>query len=241
MRSLSIIFPVHNEAANLPALLEGLRRVLPDLPEDTEIIAVNDGSTDRSAEILEEAKATLPHLRVLNTPGKSGMGGALMAGSLAGEGRCIVWSMADLSDRHEDIPKMVAKLDEGYDLVIASRADEGGNYGDLGRVKASLSHAYSAFARRWFGIPATDITNAYRAMTRELLAAAAPRARDFAVSPELAIRARRLGARITTVPTVYRYRVEGDSKFKMVRMMIRYSLLLFLKFTPRPKAFRSAD
>ncbi len=228
MIDLSVVIPIHNERDNLPRLLAGLREECARWDFTHEIVAVDDGSSDESPRILADAAADFPELRIVRRAQNSGMGAALMDGTREARGEMCVWMMADLSDRLSDIPAIRRKLLEGFDLVIASRAMPGGNYGKLGQVKARLSNAYSWVTRRLFDIPAHDITNAFRGMRRDLPLAAGLTSRDFAISPELAIKARRIGARITEIPTVYSYRQNGDSHFKIFRMGWKYARLYVL-------------
>lgn len=237
--ALSIVIPVYNEVGNLPVLLDSLRQWRDKHAIDLEVIAVDDGSDDDSAAILHELAGKWSALRVLMHEHNRGIGATLLNGSRAARGKYIIWLMADRSDRFDDILQLRAKLDQGYDLVIASRAMRGGDYGELGRVKSFFSHAYSQTARMLFGIPAHDITNAFRGMKPALLAALDLRSRDFTISPEMVIKAHRLDARITEIPTVYRYRREGASNFHMLKMGWHYSRLLLLRLLPRPQRLRA--
>lgn len=235
---VSVIIPVHNERDNLPRLWEELRAVVGDWDFSYEIIAVNDGSNDDSRELILTAARDFPTLRLVDRHDNGGMGNALMRGCEEAGGEYLVWMMADLSDRLSDIRVLVDKLREGYDLVVASRAIAGGSYGRLGRFKARLSNLYSLVTRRLFRIPAHDITNAFRGMRRDLVTRVRPLSADFAISPELAIKAGLLGASITEIPTVYRYRQNGDSHFKIFRMGWRYAGLyrwLWMPSKPRAK------
>lgn len=222
---LSIVIPMHNEQANIDELARSLARLRDRLDVKYEIVVVDDASDDATPAMLAAWAARDERVRVVRLAKNGGMGAALIEGTRAARAPHVVWSMADLSDRVDDIPRLFAKLRDGYDLVIASRAMPGGSYGDLGRGKSALSHAYSFVTRLLFGIPAHDITNAFRGVRRELIDRVRLVSRDFAISPELAIRARQAGARIAEIPTTYRYRTRGDSHFRIPRMGYRYALL----------------
>jgi len=232
--TLSIVIPVYNEERNVDALMTDLRAWAEAQTIDLEAIAVDDGSNDRSAALLQRRAEAWPALRVLAHERNHGMGATLQDGTRAARGKYIVWMMADRSDRFDDIRNMLTMLEQGYDLVIASRAMRGGDYGELGRGKSFFSHAYSWTARLLFGMAAHDITNAFRGMKATLPAALDLRSRDFAISPEMAIKAHRAGARIAEIPTVYRYRQEGRSNFRLLRMGWRYAQLFWLRLLPRP-------
>ncbi len=232
---LSIVIPVFNEEKNLPGLLHNLGRLPGLLGVPFEIIAVDDGSTDASGDILFEARKKLPSLRVARNEENRGMGAAILEGCRLASGRFTVWTMAELSERREDIRAIYQRLEEGDDLVIASRAMKGGDYGELGRIKAGLSHLFSYAARYLFGVPVHDLTNAFRGMKSRLPLDLDLTCRDFAISPELAIKARRAGRKLSEIPTVYHYRKEGHSQFRVLQMGWKYSLLLLLRFKPARK------
>ncbi len=232
---ISIIIPVYNEQGNLPFLFDELKGLTEIITVAFEVIAVDDCSNDGSREILDEASRQLPFLQVTATKANLGMGAAIIRGVAISKGRYIFWAMADLSDRLSDIIATHEKLREGFDLVVASRAMQGGSYGGLLGWKSFLSHSYSWFASRLFGIPIGDVTNAFRGMKRELFFALELKSQDFTLSPEMTLKAHRHGAKITEIPTVYRYRQTGISSFKVMKMGIQYASLFALRFLPAPK------
>src|SRR5437870_5795557 len=115
--TLSIVIPVFNEQENLPALHEKLTEVLKDLGQPYEIILVDDGSTDRSLEILKGLQAQDPHLIVVEFNRNYGQHAAVFAGFDQARGQIIVTLDADLQNPPEAIPDLVRKIEEGYDVV----------------------------------------------------------------------------------------------------------------------------
>ncbi len=121
---LSVVFPVFNEEENLPILMGEIARALGGTPWSYEVIAVDDGSRDRSLAVLDELRATYPQLRVLTFAKNSGQTAALDAGWRAARGRYVVSLDADLQNDPADIPGMVHKLEEsGVDMVIGVRVN----------------------------------------------------------------------------------------------------------------------
>ena len=224
---ISLVVPVRDEEQNLPELLARLAELHASFDEPFEVVAVDDGSRDGSPALLREAARRLPFLRVETLSPGGGMGAALLHGSQRAGGRYFVWCMADLSDRLADVAALVRILDEGHDLALASRAIPGGGYGNLGRFKSFGSRCFSRLARHLYRVPAHDLTNAFRGMTRELLFSLNLESRDFAISPEMVIRAHRAGARLAEAPTVYSFRRAGKSDFRLFRMGWKYLLLLW--------------
>jgi glycosyltransferase involved in cell wall biosynthesis len=120
---LTVVLPIYNEEESIPPLLEALVGELDSLYDSYEIIAVNDGSRDGSQEALEAAAEHYPHLRIIQFRRNAGQTAALMAGIDHASGDVIVTSDADLQNDPRDIPLMLAKLGEGYDVVSGWRQD----------------------------------------------------------------------------------------------------------------------
>jgi glycosyltransferase involved in cell wall biosynthesis len=119
---LSVVFPVYNEEENVPVLLDEIRAALDGKGWNYEIVAVDDGSGDRSLEVLRTSRTRHPMLRVLALEKNTGQTAALDAGWRAARGRYVVSLDADLQNDPADIPGMVRKVEEsGADMVIGVR------------------------------------------------------------------------------------------------------------------------
>lgn len=115
--SLSIVVPVYNAEQSLAPLLARLDALLPDLAHHYEVILVNDGSRDQSAKVLTEAVETYGWMRVVHLMRNFGQHNALLCGIRHATGGIIVTMDDDLQNPPEEIPKLTAKLAEGYDVV----------------------------------------------------------------------------------------------------------------------------
>lgn len=121
---LSVVFPVYNEEENVPILLDEIARALEGKGWTYEIVAVDDGSSDRSLEVLRQSRAKYPTLRVLAMEKNSGQTAALDAGWRAARGRFVVSLDADLQNDPADIPAMMRRLDDARsDMVIGVRVN----------------------------------------------------------------------------------------------------------------------
>lgn len=118
---ISTIIPVFNEEGSVPLLIPKIVAALEPLGCPFEIITVNDGSTDRSADVLAELAAREPRLKVINLARNYGQTAAMMAGFDHSQGSIIVPIDADLQNDPADIPRLLAKLDEGFDVVSGWR------------------------------------------------------------------------------------------------------------------------
>ncbi|HMA94352.1 MAG TPA: glycosyltransferase family 2 protein, partial [Polyangiaceae bacterium] len=120
---LSIVVPVFNEEENLHLLIEEIHRGVESLKKSYEIILVDDGSRDRSFALMQQAAAKDPALTLVRFRRNFGQTPAMQAGLDAARGRVVVMMDADLQNDPQDIPRMLEKLEEGYDLVAGWRKD----------------------------------------------------------------------------------------------------------------------
>jgi glycosyltransferase involved in cell wall biosynthesis len=118
---LSVVVPIYNEEESIPTLIERLNAVLTDLPGGAEIIAVDDGSRDRSFAILRDLAAKYPHLHVIRFRRNFGQTAAFAAGFHAARGEVVITIDADLQNDPNDIPRLLEKVDEGFDVVSGWR------------------------------------------------------------------------------------------------------------------------
>ena len=120
---ISIVIPVLNEAENLRELHRALRAALDRLPRSAEVIFVDDGSDDDSLALLEQLHCADATVRVVKLRRNFGKSTALTAGFRASRGDAIVTMDGDLQDVPDEIPKLLAKLEEGFELVSGWRTD----------------------------------------------------------------------------------------------------------------------
>lgn len=148
--ALSIILPARNEAANLPPVLARLTALWPA----AEILVVDDGSTDATARIAREQGA-----RVVSHPYGMGNGAAIKTGTRHAAGEVLVFMDADGQHDPADIARLLAKLEEGYEMVVGARQAD--THASLGRRLAN--HFYNRLASWMTGCPIEDLTSGFRA------------------------------------------------------------------------------
>ena len=151
---ISIILPAKNEAEGLRKTLPGLRALLPD----AEIIVVDDGSTDGTAAVAAELGA-----RVLSSPYSMGNGAAIKRGARAAGGDVIVFMDADGQHDAADIPKLLERIEAGYDMVVGARSAHG--QASVGRGAANAF--YNRVASWMTGHRIADLTSGFRAVRAE--------------------------------------------------------------------------
>lgn len=228
---LSIVLPVYNERGNLEALHAELVAVLDELAQDYEILYVDDGSEDGSREFLLELRERDPHVRVLRLRRNFGQTAALAAGLDHSRGATVVTLDADLQNDPADIPALLAKLDEGYDLVTGWRKE---------RQDDLFSRRLPSIVANWIIRRTTNVrVHDYGCM---LKAYRGDIARGLRLYGEMhrfipAI-AGDLGARIGEIVVHHRPRTAGVSKYglsRIVRVVLDLLTVKFLStFSTRP-------
>jgi glycosyltransferase involved in cell wall biosynthesis len=117
----SVIIPFYNEEENIPYMLEKVSRVMDEVPGNYEIIAVDDGSSDTSFSVLKEGKNKYPNLKIIKFRRNFGQTQAMQAGIDYASGSTIITMDGDLQNDPEDIPKLLEKMGEGYEVVSGWR------------------------------------------------------------------------------------------------------------------------
>jgi len=195
---VSIVIPCLNEADTIASCIRKARAAMQQHAIAGEVIVADNGSDDGSIEIARAEGA-----RVVPVASR-GYGAALMGGIEAAHGRLIVMGDADDSYDFGEVPRFVARLREGFDLVQGCRLRSGG-----GRIRPGampLLHRwlgnpmFSALARRWFRVPVNDIYCGMRGFTRDLVARLDQRCTGMEFATEMVIKASLAKARISEVP-----------------------------------------
>jgi dolichyl-phosphate beta-glucosyltransferase len=208
---LSLVIPAYNEEERLPALLETLaadadRALSAAGLRLLEIVIVDDGSTDRTREMLAAAAADNPRLTpVIDFAENRGKGAAFAAGVARARGRYVLLADVDLSTPLEELGKLTAAIDAGADIAIGSRAVPGAvvERGPLHRKL--LGHSFNGAVRLLTGLDLRDTQNGFKLFPTEALRQLTARQTcpGFAFDVELLMRADRVGLRIAEVPIVY--------------------------------------
>jgi glycosyltransferase involved in cell wall biosynthesis len=209
--ALSVIVPVFNEAESLPRLLEALTAVLTGLPYAYEIILVNDGSTDNSLAVMRSFGATHPEVKVVDFRRNYGQTAALMAGIDHANNDVVVMIDADLQNDPTDIPRLLAKLDEGYDVVSGWRKDRK----DAQIRRNWISRVANRLISRVSGVRLNDYGCTLKAYRRNVVSGIRLYGEMHRFIP---IYAQWQGARITELSVTHHARKFGKSKYGLERV-----------------------
>lgn len=224
---LSIIVPAHNEEDVIRKTFGILNKVAKGLKCDYEIIIIDDGSTDNTNKILKELQKGNRRLKILKNAVKSGPGYSVKRGVFAAKGDVMVTSDADLSYSPLLIPKLVEKIQEGYDMVIASPYMPGGNVEGVSPFRLLISKLGSMAYRIGFMINLYCFTSYFRAFRKNILEGISIESNGFEMMTEMTIKLHRAGYKITEIPATLKKRSTGFSKFKVMKEIRKNLMLLF--------------
>jgi dolichol-phosphate mannosyltransferase len=208
-----VIIPTYNESANIELIVGRLRVAVPA----AHVLVVDDASPDGTGKIADELAEQDHHLHVLHRAGKSGLGGAYVAGfdwGLDAGYEVLVEMDADGSHAPEELPKLLGAL-RGADLVLGSRWVLGGSVINWPKTREAISRGGNLYTRIALGIDLRDATGGFRAYRREVLEGidyAAVISEGYCFQVDLAWRAMRAGYRIVEVPITFAERERGESK-----------------------------
>ncbi|MEH6590108.1 MAG: glycosyltransferase family 2 protein [Halioglobus sp.] len=212
---LSIVIPAKNEEEGLSLFLPRLREIYPEV----EIIVVNDGSTDGTVRVCEDAG-----VRVVSHPYSKGNGAAIKSGARAASGEYIIFMDGDGQHDPADIEKLLYKLDEGYDLVVGARS---GLESQANIARWSVNTLYNKLASWMVNRNIPDLTSGFRAVNRKKFLSflyLLPNGFSYPTTSTMAFF--RAGYSVGFVPITVSKRV-GKSHINLLRDGVRFFLIIF--------------
>ena len=224
IKTISVVIPVYNEEENLKPLYGELKEVLKSLPYEYEIIFVDDGSTDGSYEILKKLALEDKKVKVIRFRRNYGQTAAMYAGFQYAQGDVIITMDGDLQNDPHDIPKLLEKINEGYDIVSGWRKN---------RKDPFLTRILPSKIANWIiskvtGVHLHDYGCTLKAYRKEV-------AKNFRLYGDmhrfLPAVAKSFGAKITEIVVNHRPRIHGRSKYgigRTVRVILDIFLVKFL-------------
>ena len=226
VRKISVIVPVYNEEDNIEPLFKALFSVLSKLIPDFEIIAVNDGSTDHSYERLSALAEQHSEVKVVNFRRNFGQTAAIMAGIDYSAGDVLIFIDSDLQNDPDDIPGLLDKLNEGYDVVSGWRKDRK----DAAIRRKFVSRAANSLISWVSGVHLRDYGCTLKAYRADVI-------RDVRLYGEMhrfiPIYATWMGAKVTEIPVRHHARRFGRSKYGLERTIKVLLDLIVIKFLDR--------
>jgi dolichol-phosphate mannosyltransferase len=223
IRLLSVVIPARDEEGRVAAAVEHLYVELRLHLIEHEILVVDDGSTDGTWDILQQALSRVPTLRPVQNTGQHGFGRAVSYGLSQAHGDAMVVMMADESDDCRDVVRYWEVLNQGWDAVFGSRFVPGAGVIDYPKHKLILNRLANLFLRIIFNVPLNDFTNAFKAYRRKVIEGCQPfLSPHFNLTIEIPLKTIVRGYSWTVIPITWRNRRAGVSKLKIREMGSRY-------------------
>jgi len=219
---LTVVLPTLNEAENLPVLIPRIESFFKKHDLDAEILVVDDIGHDKTPQVAYKLNEKYKNIRVIERKVRQGAGAAHLDGIKDAKGDIIISMEADNSCDPEDMAKILKKIDEGYDVVVASRYMKGGQSKKsfFGALPSKLGNLFISIIH---GIPVHDFTFAYRGFKKSVVPKlnliekdGNPFLMEFVVKSKHSAR-----AKIAEVPVVFAKRHKGISKNKVLGAMKR--------------------
>ncbi|MBI2939080.1 MAG: glycosyltransferase family 2 protein [Chloroflexi bacterium] len=202
---ISAVLPAYNEEGNLPRTIPAVVQTLSQITSDFEVLVVDDGSRDRTAEVAQELAARYPQLRVIRHEANKGYGGALWTGFTSATRDLIFFTDADYQFDIADLHRLIPHIGE-YDLVIGYRSPRRDRF-----VRKLNALGWKLVVHLLFGYTARDVDCAFKLFRREVIEVCPIESRGATFSAELLIKARAAGFCIKEVPVKHLPRTIGSA------------------------------
>jgi len=232
-KEISIVIPAYNEAENLPVLCDEIKGVMENITESYEIIIVNDGSTDKTKETIENLSQKNINITGIHFRSNFGKASALSAGFKKSEGKIIFTMDADLQDDPKEIPKFIAKIDAGFDLISGWKQNRKDSF-----IKNTSSIFFNFVTSLFSTIKLHDFNCGFKAYRSEV-------AKGLDLYGQLhryiPVMVGNEGYKITEIPVHHRKRKFGKSKYGPIRFLNGFldllTVLVLTKYFKRPAHF----
>jgi len=202
----SIVIPAYNEGSRILATLEAVVNCIRSHGWQAEVLVVNDGSTDATAEIVRTFAATAPEVRLLENPGNRGKGYSVRAGMLEAKAPILMFTDSDLSAPIDEAERLFAALDAGADIAIGSRWLESGRQTHRQPLyRQFFGRCFNAVTRMVMGLPFADTQCGFKAFTRQAAMIVFPvqTIERWGFDPEILFIALKRGLRVKEVPVTW--------------------------------------
>ena len=224
---VSIVVPTYNERENIPLLCDSIRNVL-DGSWDYEVIIVDDNSPDGTSKTVRRLAEEDSRLRLLERPGKLGLGSAVFDGFQLASGNYWVMMDADLSHRPEDVPVLLSALVDS-DIVVGSRHVAGGGVRNWPVLRRLVSRVASSLGRFLLDLKVRDLTSGFAAFRKEAIQPVLPTLNPKGFKILLEILAKARGATVKEVPITFVDRRYGKSKLTIKEVLMYLGLCIKLR------------
>ena len=231
--SITVFFPAYNDEGSIGAMVRGALELLPHWTADYEVIVVNDGSSDRTAAVLDELARQYELVRVIHHQRNRGYGGALRSGFANATKELVFYTDGDGQYDVQELARLLPLLSEAVDVVNGykrKRADS--------RRRIVIGAAYKRLARLLFNLPIRDVDCDFRLMRRAAIQSVELVSSSGVICTEMIYKLHQAGCRFVETPVHHYPRLHGQSQFFTLRRVARtasdfFKLWLKLVIAPR--------
>lgn len=223
---VSVLVPCWNEAEGLPSLFKRLRAVMAGREHNWEVIAINDGSSDKTGALLDAEARRSSWLRVIHHEGNQGLGAALRTGFAAVRGEIVCTIDSDCTYPPERLPEFVTRVERGADLVTASPWHPDNREAEASALRVGLSKGASGVYRVMVGRTVHTYTCLFRAYRRSRLAMIQFDSSGFSAVTEIMVKALLTGCRVEEVAMPLEARRHGVSKMSIRKAVMGHLNLM---------------
>ena len=219
--SISAFFPAYNDGGTIPSMVISVLLTLPKVTEDFEVIVVNDGSSDYTAEMLEELARVYPQVRIVTHPQNRGYGAALRSGFGSATKEWIFYTDGDAQYNPRELLDLVEAAREDTDVVNGYKIER---HDPLHRVV--IGRLYHHIVRTLFGFRLRDVDCDFRLIRRRVFDAIRLRSTSGTICLEMVKRMQDAGCRFAEVPVHHFHRAYGKSQFFNFPRLFRTAIQL---------------
>ena len=210
--SISAFFPAYNDAGTIASMVVTADRTLRELADDSEVIVVNDGSPDHTADVLADLQTRYPRLRVITHPSNRGYGGALRSGFANASKELVCYTDGDAQYDPREFKLLVEQLRDGVDVVQGYKIQR---HDPLHRI--IIGKLYHSIVKTMFGLSVRDVDCDFRLIRRQVFDTVELTQDSGVICVELMTKIEQAGFRIAEVPVHHYHRAYGQSQFFNVR------------------------
>jgi glycosyltransferase involved in cell wall biosynthesis len=208
LSSVTAFFPCYNDAGTISTMILRALQTLPAITHDYEVVVINDGSQDDSAQILDDMAGHYPHLRVLHHAQPSGYGGVLRAGLASAQKDWVFYTDGDAQYDARELELLAKHISAGIDMVNGYKIKR---HDPFHRVVIGL--AYQHFVKALFGLTIRDVDCDFRLMRRSIFDHITLESITGTITFEMVKKIQDAGYKIVEVPVHHWYRQYGESQF----------------------------
>ena len=234
----TIVIPTYNERGSIKNLINSIDSVFVKNNIDGEIIIIDDNSPDGTGDIIDTIRRRLKYVKVIHRKSKLGVGSARRLGFNSASKKIVVSMEGDSTHNPLYIPELIKEIEDGADLVIGSRYLKDSKIINWSFKRRVISNTANFITRFVTGVKITDVTNGYRAFTKEMFSKLLIESEKYPFNMEFTCEAVSRGFKVTEIPIEFKQRKDGSSKLNVLDEFFFFLMVVFrFSYTYSPIKF----